>query len=80
MKNNRREEILEAVKNTVEAWRRLHGHDICTDVQVLGDCAYYVFQPGKPQGYTVEVDLSNGESHHKGNGTGCLWTNWEEAY
>ena len=77
---NRREEILEAVKNTVEGWRRKYGPGICTDVQVFGRYAMYSFQPGEPQGYTVEIDLESGESHHKGNGEGCFWTEWEEAY
>lgn len=77
---NRREEILGAVKSTIEGWRRQHGLDICTDVQVFGRYAMYSFQPGEPQGYTVEVDLTTGESHHKGNGEGCFWTDWEECY
>ncbi len=77
---NRRDEILNAVKNTVASWRRQHGKEICSDVQVVGSMAYYTFQPGEPQGYTVEVDLATGESHHKGNGSGCFWTEWEEAY
>ena len=77
---NRREEILEAVKNTVEGWRRQYGRSICSDVQVVGRMAYYTFQPGEPQGYTVEIDLSTGESHHKGRGAGSFWTDWEATY
>lgn len=77
MKNRR---ILEAIKNTVEGWRHQYGRSICSDVQVFGRYAMYTFQPGEPQGYTVEVDLVTGESHHKGNGAGCFWTEWEETY
>ena len=77
---NRREEILGAVKSTIEGWRRQHGLDICTDVQVVGSMAYYTFQPGSPMGYTVEVDLESGESHHKGRGAGSFWTDWEATY
>lgn len=77
---DRKKEILDAVKATVASWRRKHGKDICTDVQVLGRYAWYTFQPDSPQGYTVEVDLSTGESHHKGKGAGCFWTDWEATY
>lgn len=77
---NRREEILNEVKNTVEEWRRQHGKEICSDVQVVGNMAYYTFQPESSMGYTVEVDLSTGESHHKGRGAGSFWTDWEATY
>ena len=77
---NRREEILNEVKNTVEGWRRQYGNYICTDVQVVGRMAYYIFQPDSPMGYTVEVDLESGESHHKGRGAGSFWTEWEATY
>ena len=77
---DRKKEIIKSVKETVASWRRQHGQNICTDVQVLGRYAWYTFQPGEPQGYTVEVDLVSGESHHKGNGSGCFWTDWKEAY
>lgn len=77
---NRRDEILNAVKNTVASWRRQHGKEICSDVQVVGSMAYYTFQPKSSMGCTVEVDLSTGESHHKGKGAGSFWTDWEETY
>lgn len=77
---DRRKEILKAVKETVASWRRQLGQDICTDVQVLGRLAWYTFQPESPMGYTVEVGLVTGESHHKGNGSGSFWTDWEETY
>lgn len=74
------EKMFESMKATVRELRRQYGPDICTDVQVSGQYAWYTVQPGNVQGYTLEVDLSTGESHHKGNGEGCFWTDWEQTY
>lgn len=75
-----RQEILDAMNAEIKEARSQSGPDICTDLQVLGRYAWFTFMPDSPQGYTIEVDLETGESHHKGRGQGCFWTDWQATY